>query len=73
MMEITIKGDRYYLFAYHNYYPGGGMFDCELITDDLQEAIELADSLKEESFSPDNIEIFDTVEKRVVYDAWKER
>lgn len=29
---------RYIVFAGYNYYPGGGMEDCILTTDDMEEA-----------------------------------
>ncbi len=48
---------RYLVFEFDAYYPGGGMYDCRLKTDNLEEAL---GRVRKSTY--DYCEIYDTVE-----------
>jgi len=67
MTYTEIKGDRYYVFVYYDYYPVGGMSDCVMITDDFEEAVDRLNQELSDTFQPDNLKIYDSCEKKIVY------
>lgn len=52
---------RYLVFEYYNYYPSGGMNDCELKTNKLEEATKHMNDSDSEY-----IDIYDCVEGRII-------
>lgn len=44
------KGMRYLVFSYGSYYPNGGMSDCVLKTNDVNEAVCKAVDERDENF-----------------------
>ena len=59
---------RYLLFFYYDYYPSGGMEDCELKTnnfDDLEKYIN--ENLLNEYWYQSTISYYDSVENKIMY------
>lgn len=63
---ITDKGSRYFVFNEDDYNSSGGLFDCELVTDDFKEAEQLAIRLSKQEFYPSYTTIFDSVDKKCI-------
>lgn len=59
---------RFLLFSYSEYYPNGGMKDCEFRFNSFYELVEEKDNL----YSSDYIEIYDVKYDNVVYIEDKE-
>jgi hypothetical protein len=53
---------RYLVFAYDRYYPSGGMSDCELKSNDIDEVNEKADELKSDGW--EYVYVYDALENR---------
>lgn len=72
---------RYLLFSFYDYYPEGGLDDIALITDDIDEVKERIRwfGMESETYdtemyrisNSDNIQVYDTEESKVVYNAHK--
>lgn len=56
--------NRYYVFIYSSFYPTGGMNDCILRTNDLQEAVRRAVHERDENFY--HVSVWDVVEEKYV-------
>ena len=73
---------RYMVFGFLDYYPEGGLDDIILTTDDIDEVKEYvrlfgvgSETYSEEMYfisNLENIQVYDTVESKVVYSAYKE-
>ncbi len=55
---------RYYVFAISEYYPAGGLDDCEFKTNDLKEAIEKVKTIE----LGDWIYVFDFINDEIVFE-----
>ena len=72
---------RYMVFGFLDYYPEGGLDDIVLTTDDIDSVKEHIEWFKTEPelddmevydiSNSDNIQVYDTVESKVVYSAYK--
>ena len=62
---------KYMCFSYDTYYPQGGMSDCRLITEDLNEA---EDWLRQQNTTCGNAYIYVTNTEQQIYkdDLWKQ-
>jgi hypothetical protein len=58
-----LQTDRFVVFAFDEYYPGGGLSDVESRHDDRDEAITAAKGLRR-----DNVYVYDRLEDKVVWD-----
>lgn len=57
---------RYLLFYCPDYYPGGGMRDCDLKTNNIEELIPFINTNYDDDFMS-HIHYYDTVEDKVYY------
>ena len=57
--EVKVRGSRYFVFNEDCYDASGGMLDCELITDDFNEAESLAIELSNKEYYPEGAGLFD--------------
>lgn len=62
--EIKVKGSRYFVFNEDDYEGESGMYDCVLITDDIDEAESLAIEISHKLYFPSSAAIFDAEDKK---------
>lgn len=60
---MNIAKYRYFVFADCRYYPSGGMADCYLKTNSVEEAIKLANELERKY---DYVGVYDVVEDNYI-------
>lgn len=69
----TQEHKRFAVFAYCDYYPGGGIYDIEASFDTEVEAIEFATNIPMKGlYGVDNVYIFDFETRRIVWDVYKQ-
>ena len=58
------------VFVYEDYYPIGGICDCDFTCDHFHDALDFAlNTIKNKRYDPNiNVQIFDLDERRIVYD-----
>lgn len=62
---------KYLVFEYDNYYPGGGMNDCELVTDDIIKVKEHVRNWadQKETSPADFLNVYDVEEGQHIFKA----
>ena len=62
---------RYLIFGYGDFYPGGGMEDCKLKTDSINEVVEFIKAWegKDEEEDYENLHVYDGERDEVIYKA----
>ncbi|MGG0667761.1 hypothetical protein ABE073_04445 [Lederbergia citrisecunda] len=63
--------NRYLVFGFHDYYPGGGMKDCKLKTNELNEVIEFVKMWegKDKDSNYEHLHVYDGERDEVIYEA----
>lgn len=64
---------KYFVFGYSTFYPTGGMFDCEFVTNDLNKVKDTIIMWEEENEDFDHMEIqvYDSEIEEVIFYASK--
>lgn len=60
---VKVKGNRYFVFNEDYYNSSGGMFDCQLITNDYEEAKSLVIKLSKQEYFPSSVGLLDLKNK----------
>ncbi|MEK3887478.1 hypothetical protein [Bacillus sp. FSL K6-3431] len=62
---------KYLIFGFSHYYPGGGMEDCVLKTNKIQEVKNYVEkwSVEDKGNDYENLHVYDAVKDRLIYDA----